>query len=59
MLGSVLLTEVDHAGEVLDALIDAALRGEEVLLTRLGRPVVAIVPFDEPPAAVDRRGDRA
>ena len=32
----------------LSSLVDAALRGEDVILDRAGRPVAKIVPFRDP-----------
>jgi prevent-host-death family protein len=33
----------------LSRLVDAALRGEEVIITRAGKPCVRLVPLDLPP----------
>jgi len=40
-------TTLAEAKTQLDALVDAALRGERVVLTRGSKPVAAIVPADE------------
>ena len=33
----------------LSRLVDAAMRGEEVIITRAGKPCVRLVPLDLPP----------
>ncbi|MBM3860160.1 MAG: type II toxin-antitoxin system Phd/YefM family antitoxin [Verrucomicrobia bacterium] len=43
-------TTLADAKTQLDALVDAALRGERVVITRGSKPVAAIVPADEAPA---------
>ena len=42
---------IEEAGPRLDELIDRMLAGEEVILTRNGRPVARLVPAVDP----DRR----
>jgi prevent-host-death family protein len=43
-------TTLAEAKTQLEALVDAALRGERVVITRGSKPAVAIVPADESPA---------
>ena len=40
--------ELDKAKSQLDALIQAALNGEEVVLTRNDEPVLKLVPVSQP-----------
>lgn len=40
---------VSEAKAKLSELLDAALAGREVVIARAGRPVVRLVPIDEPP----------
>lgn len=43
---------VADAKNQLSELIDRALRGEDVVITRHGRPMVELKPIDEPARAV-------
>jgi prevent-host-death family protein len=43
---------VAEAKNRLSRLIDRALEGEEVVITRYGRPVVMLKPFAKPPRPV-------
>jgi prevent-host-death family protein len=43
---------VADAKNQLSELIDRALKGEGVVITRHGRPMVELKPIDEPPHAV-------
>jgi prevent-host-death family protein len=55
---------VVEAKNRLSKLIDRALKGEDVVITRHGQPVVALIPISQPtkpvtPAALDWLADRA
>jgi prevent-host-death family protein len=43
---------VAEAKDQLSELIDRALKGEGVVITRHGRPIIELKPFDEPVRAV-------
>lgn len=40
---------IQEAKARLSRLVDAAMRGEEVIITRAGKPCVRLVPLDLPP----------
>ncbi|WP_157463475.1 type II toxin-antitoxin system Phd/YefM family antitoxin [Deinococcus pimensis] len=40
--------EVEEAAKILEALIEDVLRGEEIVLTQDGVPLVKLVPYERP-----------
>ena len=44
----VTIVEIAEATTTLEALIDRALAGEEIVIARVGKPVVRLQPVDEP-----------
>lgn len=40
---------VQEAKAQLSRLVDAAMRGEEVIIAKAGKPCVRLVPLDQPP----------
>lgn len=48
---------IEEAGPRLDELIDRMLAGEEVILTRNGRPVARLVPAVDPDHQTSQEDD--
>ena len=46
-----LVVEVEDAGAQLEALIERALAGDEVVIADAGRPVARLVPYDDDASA--------
>ncbi len=51
-LTSMAMHNVADAKAHLSQLLEAALKGEEVIVARAGKPLVRLVPIDEPAARV-------
>lgn len=46
---------IHEAKTHLSRLIEAALRGESVVIAKAGKPLVKVVPFDQPAPVAPRR----
>jgi prevent-host-death family protein len=49
------ITNIHAAKTNLSKLIDAALRGEEVVIAKSGKPMVRLVAIEPPKPAIDRK----
>ncbi|MBI1866898.1 MAG: type II toxin-antitoxin system prevent-host-death family antitoxin [Methylocystis sp.] len=49
------VTNIHAAKTNLSKLIDAALRGEEVIIAKSGKPIVKLIAVEPPKLAIDRK----